>query len=434
MDLLARLEDSWRERPYPFLEHGDSELHFHDLAACTPDFLSDIQPGQVVALIGDFEPVSISCLLQLIQQRAIVVPLTSATAHDHEYFFEAALVDAIISPAGLTRRKHDNAHALIQSLRELDHPGLVLFSSGTTARPKAILHDLTHFLRRYETPRPPLRTLNFLLFDHIGGLNTLLHTLFNGGTVVTIGERTVGAVLDACIRHRVEVLPATPTFLRMLLMSGVADSEHFPPTLKCITYGTERMDQPTLDQLCSRLPGVDFRQTFGTSELGIVRVKSDARDSLFMKIGGEGVQTRVVDGVLHIRSESRMLGYLNAPSPFDAEGWYDTRDLVEERNGSFRITGRVTDVINVAGLKFMPAEVERVALQFPPVAFATAYGRSNPITGQHVEMVVEPRSGTAVDPVELKAFLAERLQPHMLPRRIHVEAIKVGHRFKKASV
>jgi len=71
------------------------------------------------------------------------------------------------------------------------------------------------------------------------------------------------------------------------------------------------MDQPTLDELCRLLPSVDFRQTFGMSELGIVRVKSESRGSLFMKIGGEGVETRVVDGVLQIRSSSRMLGYLN---------------------------------------------------------------------------------------------------------------------------
>ena len=68
------------------------------------------------------------------------------------------------------------------------------------------------------------------------------------------------------------------------------------------------------------------------SELGIVRV-SKSKDSLFMKIGGEGVKTRVVDDVLEIYSETRMLGYLNAESPFDDEGWYNTKDLVEERDG-----------------------------------------------------------------------------------------------------
>ena len=70
------------------------------------------------------------------------------------------------------------------------------------------------------------------------------------------------------------------------------------------------MDQPTLDQLCELLRSIS--SNFGMSELGIVRVESP--ESLFMKVGGEGVETRVVKEVLQIRSANRMLGYLNAPS------------------------------------------------------------------------------------------------------------------------
>ena len=66
---------------------------------------------------------------------------------------------------------------------------------------------------------------------------------------------------------------------------------------RIITYGTERMDQPTLDGLCELLPNIEFRQTFGMSELGIVRVKSESSNSLFMKIGGEGVETKVMNNV-----------------------------------------------------------------------------------------------------------------------------------------
>ena len=72
----------------------------------------------------------------------------------------------------------------------------------------------------------------------------------------------------------------------MMLMSGLVP-KGVPKTLRIITYGTERMDQPTLDALCKYLPNVDFRQTFGMSELGIVRVKSKSRNSLFAKIGGK---------------------------------------------------------------------------------------------------------------------------------------------------
>ncbi len=183
-------------------------------------------------------------------------------------------------------------------------------------------------MQRFETPRPTLKTINFLLFDHIGGLNTLLHTLFNKGTVVVPNLRTLEAILLACAEHEIEVLPTTPTFLRMMLMSGLIP-KRVPKSLRIITYETERMDQPTLDALCELLPCVDFRQTFGMSELGIVRVKSENRKSLFMKIGGEGVKTRVVENILEIHSKTRMLGYLNAENPFDDEGWYNTKDIVE---------------------------------------------------------------------------------------------------------
>jgi acyl-coenzyme A synthetase/AMP-(fatty) acid ligase len=151
-----------------------------------------------------------------------------------------------------------------------------------------------------------------------------------------------------------------------------------------------------------------------------------------MKIGGEGVKTRIVDQVLQIYSETRMLGYLNTTSPFDSDGWYDTKDIVEEKDGYYKVTGRVGDVINVGGLKFMASEVERVALNYPNVYLVKATARQNPITGQHVELFVQPRIEGALDKQLLLSFLKEALQPHMVPKRIHLENIAVGHRFKKA--
>jgi acyl-CoA synthetase (AMP-forming)/AMP-acid ligase II len=168
------------------------------------------------------------------------------------------------------------------------------------------------------------------------------------------------------------------------------------------------------------------------SELGIVRVKSEARDSLFMKVGGEGVDTRVVDKVLQIRSSSRMLGYLNAPSPFDTEGWYDTKDVVEVKGDYYKVTGRIGDVINVSGLKFMASEVERVALSFPNISLVKAISKLNPITGQHVELLVQSKAGSDIDKDNLMTFLKKNLQSHMVPKRIRFESIAIGHRFKKA--
>lgn len=430
MGILMQLRAKWADSDYPFLISGNNCLRFKDIDNADPLDLSEVQAGDVVALIGDFEPVSILALLRLIDLNTIVVPLTIDTLEQHDYFFDAARVDVVIQSGHVARRNHVQSHPLIETVRQRGHPGLVLFSTGTTGRPKAILHDFQVFLKRFKTPRPALRTLNFLLFDHIGGLNTLLHTLFNNGVVVAPISRTVESVLNACDLHQVEVLPATPTFLRLMLMSGMLP-DRMPESIRIITYGTERMDQPTLDELCRVLPEVDFRQTFGMSELGILRVKSKARDSLFMRVGGEGVETRVDEGILKIRSQSRMLGYLNAPSPFDDAGWYDTKDVVEEQEGFLKVTGRTGDVINVGGLKFMASEVERVALTYPGVALVKAYSRNNPITGQHVELSVQPNLSSNFNKDQFTEHLKAHLPGHMQPRRIKFDCVEISHRFKK---
>ena len=430
MKVLDKIKERWKGVNYPFLIHSTGSLNFTEIAAQKVLDLSNIKSGEVVALIGDFDPQSILMLLELIDKNTIIVPLTKETKPQHNYFFESAFVDVVIEGHSVRRIKNDTNHKLIDKLRSREHAGLVLFSTGTTGSPKAILHDLTIFMQRFETPRPTFKTISFLLFDHIGGLNTLLHTLFNKGTVIAPESRSIEVVLKTCKEHQIEVLPTTPTFLRMMLISGLIP-DGIPESLRIITYGTERMDQPTLDALCELLPNVDFRQTFGMSELGIFRVKSEARNSLYMKIGGEGIETRVVNKILEIRSQARMLGYLNADSPFNNEGWYNTKDIVEEYDGFYKVIGRTSEVINVGGLKFMASDVERVVLQFEGIKFAKAEGKDNPITGQHVELTVQFVSNNDINKKKIKLFLNSRLPSHMLPKRIKVSSFKIGHRFKR---
>jgi long-chain acyl-CoA synthetase len=440
--LMSALRERWAGRSEPFVvqcghaSQADRRLSWTEVDGAAPSELADVAPGDVVGLVGELDARSISRLLHLIERGAVVVPLARETAAAHPWYCEVTgarwLIDGdqvtSLSPAG-------PVHSLVMQLRAAQRPGLVLFSSGTTGRPKAILHDLGRFLARFQTPRPTLCTLGFLMFDHIGGLNTLLHTLFNRGRLIVPSSRQVHAVLDACRRHDVELLPATPTFLRLLLLSGSLP-DALPPTLRLVTWGTERMDASTLHALAERMPGIDLRQTYGMSELGILRVRSQARDSLFMQVGGEGVSTRVVDGILQIRADSRMLGYLNAPSPFDAEGWYDSGDRVDQQIDAegrtwLSITGRRGDLINVGGLKFMASEVERVALTAPGVLFAAVHVRRNPITGQHVELDVQPAGSAPFDLEACRAWLNQHLPPHMRPRRVRVTEVAVNHRFKR---
>ena len=428
MRILAELGTRNEGNRQPFLIGPGGSLAFDDIRGSADT--GDIKAGDVVALIGDFDGPTIATMLELLDRGVILMPLTEGTRADHEYFFESGRAEWVIRDDVVQRlapRRED--HPLVEEVRHRGHPGIIFFSSGTTGRPKAILHDFNNFLERYSIQRPPLRALNFLLFDHAGGINTMLHTLFNRGVVIVPAERTPEILAADMVRHRVELLPATPTFLRMMLLSGVFDNVSFPD-LRVITYGTERMDQGTLDRLCDKLPNVDFRQTYGLSELGVFQVRSRARDSLWMQIGGKGIETKVVDGVLHIRSENRMVGYLNAPSPF-VDGWYDTGDIVERDGDYIMVAGRAREILNVGGLKILPGEVERVALLHPDVLRAKVIGVPNPITGQHIEVTVEPREGASLDRRTMMTHFRSHLQKQLSPHKVTIGTVEVSHRFKK---
>ncbi|MCH8243200.1 MAG: hypothetical protein IH897_11410 [Planctomycetes bacterium] len=126
------------------------------------------------------------------------------------------------------------------------------------------------------------------------------------------------------------------------------------------------------------------------------RIALQLGPDLRVLVGSEGVETRVVDSVLQIRSENRMMGYLNAPWPFN-NGWSDTGDLVEEDGDYIKVVGRTKEVINVGGLKFLPTDIERVAPLHPDVLHAKAVGVGNAITGQHIEIICQLRPGFSLD-------------------------------------
>ncbi|HMD80086.1 MAG TPA: fatty acid--CoA ligase family protein, partial [Anaerolineales bacterium] len=327
-------------------------------------------------------------------------------------------------------------HKLYSVLRARQHPGLILFSSGSAGRSKAALHDLTGILEKFKVRRNKQRTITFLLYDHIGGVNTMLYTLSNGGCMITVRERSPEKVLEAVEKYRVELLPTSPTFINMILLSE-AYKYHSLSSLKTVTYGTEPMPESTLKRFHELFPHITLQQTYGLSEVGILRSKSKSSDSLWIKIGGEGFETRVVDGILQIKAESAMLGYLNAPSPFTEDGWFITGDEVEMDGEYFRILGRRSELINVGGEKVYPAEVESVIQQIENVAEVTVHGEKNPITGNIVcanVLLLEPEEPKAAI-LRIKKYCRAQMPAFKVPVKVTIVDEELhSERFKKMRV
>ena len=119
-------------------------------------------------------------------------------------------------------------HEYYDILRSRKHPGLILFSSGTSGEPKGAVHDFVNLLEKFKKKsRRSLKIVNFLLFDHWGGLNTLLHTLSNGGVVITVQDRSPEGICRMIQDYKIEVLPASPTLLNLLLNLSIGISPIF---------------------------------------------------------------------------------------------------------------------------------------------------------------------------------------------------------------
>jgi acyl-CoA synthetase (AMP-forming)/AMP-acid ligase II len=364
-----------------------------------------IGKGDAVVVVGDYSPEVFCLMLALAQNGSIVVPLTKNSVIEESVALRVSGCDWYVEfdadgkDATFSSRVIETDNALLASFRAKDASGLVLFSSGSTGKPKGILHDFNLVVEKFRKQRQSVVAIPFLMIDHFGGINTILAITASLGTVVTVSDRSLPKICDAIARYKVELLPATPSFLTLLMASHL-QCNYDLSSLKRITYGTEVMPQSTLDRLTKAFPNVVLQQTYGLSEVGVLRSQSRGDGSLWVRIGGEGFQTKSIDNVLWIKSEYAMVGYLNAPSEFDAEGWFNTQDQVEVDGDYFRILGRVTDLINVGGQKVYPTEVENVILEIENIQDVAVFGEKHALLGQIVVAKVVLENPETVESVK----------------------------------
>ncbi len=395
--------------------------------------------GTVCAVQGDYSPASCAAIFALVELRAIVVPFTRTVEKEAPAFCRIAGVQCMLrldegDEADFRRLDPGQPPALLAEFLLLGHPGLVVFSSGSTGVPKAILHDCERVFHKFTEPRQGWRTLLFLLMDHFGGFNTLLATFAYGGAGICLPDRDPSTVCRLVAQTRAELMPVTPTFLNFLLTTGVY-REYDLSSIRLITYGTEVMLPATLKKIQAAFPNARFKQTYGMSELGVLQSSSEQDDSVWLRVGGRGFETKVVDGVLWVRSQANMVGYLNATTPIDSDGWMCTDDQVEIDGEYLRFLGRRTELINVGGQKVYPSEVENVLLEAENICEASVSGMPHPVLGQAVQARVSlcrPEDEEVLRE-RLRQFCLDRLARYKVPMRFNIVAPTAQHsqRYKK---
>ncbi|MEH2556347.1 acyl-coenzyme A synthetase/AMP-(fatty) acid ligase [Bradyrhizobium algeriense] len=263
----------------------------------------------------------------------------------------------------------------------------LMLTSGTSGPPKIVGHTLDGLagaiIAEGAARHPNAAWATFYDIRRYGGLQILLRAVIGGGSMVLSepGE----AIADYVARLRaggVTHISGTPSHWRKLLMSGAA--ANFSP--RYVRLSGEIADQAVLDGLARAFPHASIGHAYASTEAGVGFAVDDGREGFpadFVGRNRDGVEMKVVDGSLRIRSHRAAHAYIGADAPplADAEGFVDTGDMIELRGDRYHFVGRRGGIINIGGLKVHPEEVEAVINGHESVRMSRARSRKSPITG-----------------------------------------------------
>ncbi len=325
-----------------------------------------------------------------------------------------------------------------------DSPVLIVYTSGTTGRPKGAVYTQAQLLANAAAGREVFAltaadsSLMPLPLFHVGGLNIqTLPVLAAGGRVVLQARFDAAAWLADVARHRPSVSLLTPN-----MMSAVANHPLWPQTdvscLRFINAGSSAVPLAMIN--CWHGRGVPVSQVYGATETGPLSLVLRPQDALAHPgstgTPAPGVRVRLVQangrdatteetgltGELWLRAPHVASGYWRAPDdPAFAEGWFRTGDLAQrDAAGFYTVTGRAKDMIISGGENIYPAELENLLADCPDIAECAVIGRADPEWGEVPVAVVVPRPGATLMAADVLALFDGRLARYKHPRAVFI--------------
>jgi acyl-CoA synthetase (AMP-forming)/AMP-acid ligase II len=328
-----------------------------------------------------------------------------------------------------------------------ERPAVVLYTSGTTSKPKgAVLrhtHLISYVLRTVEFGSSAEQDAALISVPpyHIAGVGTVLTNTFAGRRMVYLPNFSAADWLDIVRAEGITQAMLVPTMLaRIVDHLGGRPAEL--PTLRAIAYGGARMPRPVLEQALTSFPGTDFTNAYGLTETSstiAVLGPDDHRAALAatdpaargrLASAGRlvpGVDGQIRDahgavlpagqtGQLWVRGSQVSGEYLGSGSALDDQGWFHTRDQGWfDEEGYLFISGRTDDTIIRGGENIAPAEIEDVLILHPEVKEAAVSGVPDDEWGTRIVAVVVAEPGSALDGHEIKEYARARLRGSRTP-------------------
>jgi len=351
--------------------------------------------------------------------------------------------------ADLTELAADGPYGEVTDAVTEADDALILYTSGTTGRPKGALFD--HYRAMWAGftfvaacgMRAGDRFLHVAPLYHAAELGIMLIP----GTMIGVGHVILprfdpATVLDTLESERITMFFGVPTMYQFLLrLPDLADRD-----LSCWRtglFGAAPMPASAVGRLVTALPQVSFIQLCGQTEVGPGGVYCDveqvkARPDASGRQALPFTEARVADpeghdvgpggvGELLLRGESVMKGYWNKPAE-TAEalrgGWLHTGDLARvDSDGYLTLVDRLKDMIITGGHNVYSVEVEGALAAHPDIADVAVVGRPHPDYGESIVAVITPRDGASITLDDVRAFLRDRLTGYKIPHDVITGAI-----------
>lgn len=331
-----------------------------------------------------------------------------------------------------------------------DGVGVVLFTSGTTSKPKAVelTHsNLTSYIMgtvEFASAEPDDAALICVPPYHIAGVSAALSNLYAGRKMVYLTNFDAHKWVQLVADEGVTSATVVPTMLDRIV-TVLENADTTLPTLRTLAYGGSKVPLPLVRKALELLPAVGFVNAYGLTETSstiAVLTPDDHRaalaatdESAIRRLGSVGqpvpgieIEIRAEDGTvlgpgqtgeLFVRGEQVSGKYTDIGSVLDEHGWFPTKDVAHlDEAGYLFIGGRSDDTIIRGGENIAPAEIEDVLVEHPHVRDCAVVGADDPEWGQIIVAVVVPQPSTEPDVEDLRSYVRSQLRGSRTPDRV----------------
>lgn len=408
--------------------HENTHYTYNDIFSMANKFANGLKAygiikGDRVSIVAENSANYIAAYLGILKIGAVAVLVSTKISKDFKTFIE--------NDSDIKLELNDNNfdyyssdmidHTSIQ-MNETD-PALILYSSGSTGMPKGVIISHAHlWIIKEKSKSPLLQKLRYFIaapFYHMNGLSNIETALSGGATVILMSKFEAGKALNLICTHKVNYISSVPSMIALMLKEPTNLDLSF---VKRISMASAPVSINLYNSIKEKFPNANISISYGSTETGpglFGRHPTLATPDMSVGYPIDGIEYRLVEGVLQVKSPSMLLKYNNLHTNFTEDGFFVTKDIFRvDENGFYFFVGRTDDMFVCGGDNVYPRQIEYILEGHNYVKDSAVIGLDDDIKGMKPYAFVTTSS--VISEESLIEYCFTKLPPNICPRKIWI--------------